>query len=185
MLFVQTIGRGLRTAEGKDKLRVLDHAGNTLRLGLVTDIHHDRLDDGEQRKSVTEKRDETREPLPILCEECKAVLRPRSKVCDQCGHVRIAKPGFVHDDGQLVRLGSKAKPSIVPTSTEKVRFHRELRWYASEKGYSPGWVYHKFREKFGHGPDGFTWGEPERPSLKTQNWIRSRQIAYLKGRARG
>jgi DNA repair protein RadD len=185
MLFVQTIGRGLRTAEGKDKLLVLDHAGNTLRLGLVTDIHHDRLDDGEQRKSVTEKQGEKSEPLPVSCEECKTVLRPRTKICEQCGHVRIAKAGFVYDDGELVRLGSRPKPSIVPTSTEKVQFHRELRWYAREKGYSPGWVCHKFREKFGHGPDGFTWGEPGRPSIKTQNWIRSRQIAYLKGRVRG
>jgi DNA repair protein RadD len=36
--FVQTIGRGLRTAPGKDKLVILDHAGNHLRLGMVTDI---------------------------------------------------------------------------------------------------------------------------------------------------
>jgi DNA repair protein RadD len=168
MLFVQTIGRGLRTAEGKDKLLVLDHAGNTLRLGLVTDIHHDRLDDGEPRKPITEKQGEKPEPLPVRCEECNAVLHPRTKICGQCGHVRIGKPGFVHDDGQLVRLGSRAKPSIVPSNTEKVQFHRELRWYAREKGYSQGWVYHKFREKFGRGPDGFTWGEPARPSLKSR-----------------
>ena len=62
MLFVQTIGRGLRTAEGKDKLLVLDHAGNTLRLGLVTDISHDSLDDGEQRKSATAEGEALRAP---------------------------------------------------------------------------------------------------------------------------
>ena len=33
---VQKIGRGLRTAPGKDHLLVLDHAGNHLRLGEVT-----------------------------------------------------------------------------------------------------------------------------------------------------
>jgi len=49
ILFVQTIGRGLRTAPGKDKLIVLDHAGNHLRLGMVTDIHHEHLDAGERR----------------------------------------------------------------------------------------------------------------------------------------
>ena len=47
ILFVQTIGRGLRTATGKDKLIVFDHAGNHLWLGLVTDIHHEHLDDGK------------------------------------------------------------------------------------------------------------------------------------------
>lgn len=39
MRFVQTIGRGLRTASGKDHLIVLDHAGNHTRLGLVTEIN--------------------------------------------------------------------------------------------------------------------------------------------------
>src|SRR4029077_7391085 len=51
ILFVQTIGRGLRTAPGKDKLLILDHAGNHLRLGLVTDIGQDHLDDGSQRQA--------------------------------------------------------------------------------------------------------------------------------------
>jgi hypothetical protein len=41
ILHVQIIGRGLRTAPGKYKLIVLDHAGNHLRLGMVTDITQD------------------------------------------------------------------------------------------------------------------------------------------------
>ena len=52
ILFVQTIGRGLRTAEGKDHLLILDHAGNHLRLGMVTDIGQDHLDDGKERQSA-------------------------------------------------------------------------------------------------------------------------------------
>jgi DNA repair protein RadD len=52
ILFVQTIGRGLRTAAGKDKLLILDHAGNHLRLGMVTDIGEDHLDDGRERQNV-------------------------------------------------------------------------------------------------------------------------------------
>ena len=38
MLFVQIIGRGLRTAKGKDHCLILDHSDNHLRLGFVTDI---------------------------------------------------------------------------------------------------------------------------------------------------
>ena len=44
---MQTIGRGLRTAEGKDHLIILDHAGNHQRIGLVTEIDFPKLDDGE------------------------------------------------------------------------------------------------------------------------------------------
>src|SRR5207248_352153 len=41
---VQGLGRGLRTAPQKPNLIILDHAGNTRRLGLVTDIDSDVLD---------------------------------------------------------------------------------------------------------------------------------------------
>jgi superfamily II DNA or RNA helicase len=44
ILHVQKIGRGLRINPGTEDLLVLDHAGNSLRLGLVTDIGHDCLD---------------------------------------------------------------------------------------------------------------------------------------------
>jgi DNA repair protein RadD len=76
ILFIQKIGRGLRTAPGKDKLLILDHAGNCLRLGLPTDIHQDHLDDGQERQNANQRR-ERGEPLPKLCEGCKAVV-PRA-----------------------------------------------------------------------------------------------------------
>ena len=44
MSYVQKIGRGLRIAPGKERLLILDHAGNAMRLGTVTEIHHDTLD---------------------------------------------------------------------------------------------------------------------------------------------
>jgi DNA repair protein RadD len=69
ILFVQKIGRGLRTAEGRDKLVILDHAGNHLRLGRVTDIHQTNLDDGAKRE-VSARMEERRETLPKLCPEC-------------------------------------------------------------------------------------------------------------------
>jgi DNA repair protein RadD len=47
MLFVQMVGRGLRTAPGKADCLILDHSDNHTRLGFVTDIHHDHLDDGK------------------------------------------------------------------------------------------------------------------------------------------
>jgi superfamily II DNA or RNA helicase len=46
MLFVQIVGRGLRTAEGKDDCLILDHSD--IRLGFVTDIHRDKLNEGRE-----------------------------------------------------------------------------------------------------------------------------------------
>src|SRR5258708_9633418 len=55
MLFVQMIGRGLRTADGKVDCLVLDHSDTHTRLGFVTDIHHDDLDDGKPRPKAESK----------------------------------------------------------------------------------------------------------------------------------
>jgi DNA repair protein RadD len=100
--FVQTIGRGLRPAEGKDHLIVLDHAGNHQRLGLVTDIHFDKLDSGEGRGSP-DKNKADHEPTIKLCPECRCVLPPRARECPACGAAIYAATEVVETDGELVR----------------------------------------------------------------------------------
>jgi DNA repair protein RadD len=183
MKFVQTIGRGLRTANGKDRLIILDHAGNTLRLGRVTDIFHDHLDDGKPRRGKDDEDEEKGPPLVMLCDECKAVIPIQSRVCPECGMARRAMSEVVHRDGELIEFGSgKDGTSVVPSFGEMVRFYAELRGHAAVKGYRPGWAKHKFREKFKMWPDGYELAPPQPPSLKTWNWIKSRQIAYAKGR---
>jgi superfamily II DNA or RNA helicase len=107
MRFVQTIGRGLRTAEGKDKLVILDHAGNHLRIGMVTDVHHGHLDAGEPKRSEAER--EIKPPLPRLCEACSAVMPRKLLRCPSCGTMRETKSDVVAADGELVELGSKGR----------------------------------------------------------------------------
>ena len=85
ILFVQTIGRGLRTAEGKDHLLILDHAGNHLRLGMVTDIGQDRLDNGRDRQSARDRARERSKPLPKRCDECSAIVSRTARACPSCG----------------------------------------------------------------------------------------------------
>jgi len=185
MRFVQTIGRGLRVSPGKDKLIVLDHAGNHLRLGLVTDIHHGVLDNGKpkRRDDAEERKREAR--LPVLCEECKAVLPRGARVCPVCGAVREACSTVEHRDGELVELGSGRRSASSPTIVEKAAFFAELQWMARERGYAPGWAAHKFRERFGVWPNDprIRYAQPAPPSLRTRNWVRSRQIAWARGRA--
>lgn len=187
ILFVQTIGRGLRTAPGKDKLVVLDHAGNALRLGLVSDIHHDHLDMGEPRRAAGE-REERSEPLPRLCDECKAVMPRAATICPSCGAVREAKSGVQMVDGELVELGSAAAPSLAPHLEDMAKFYGELKYISNERNYKPGWASYKFKERFGYWPnaDRLAYVMATPPTLKTKQWVRSRQIAFAKGRhARG
>jgi DNA repair protein RadD len=185
ILFVQTIGRGLRTAEGKDHLLILDHAGNHLRLGLVTDIAHDRLDDGERRKSASETKERAK-PLPRLCQDCSAVMPQSARVCSECGKVQEVQTDVEHRDGVLVELGiSSAQRIDAMTFAEQADFHGELKWFATVRGYAPGWASHKFSERFGVWPNHprIRTAPLREPSLKTKNWLKSRQIAYAKGRA--
>jgi DNA repair protein RadD len=186
MRFVQAIGRGLRKAPGKDKLLVLDHAGNHLRLGLVSDINHDRLDDGEPRRNMGE-RAERAAPLPRLCDECKAVLPARAMRCPGCGAICEAKSAVVHLDGELVELGSGKSSAARATMDDKAAFYGEVQWIARERGYSAGWASHQFRDRFGVWPNDWPVRNAPlaRPSLKTRQWVLSRMIAYAKGRAIG
>ena len=105
ILFVQKIGRGLRTAEGKDKCIILDHGGNHLRLGRVTDTHQDYLDDGKDREGSAKKAATV--PLQKLCPECKAVLTYKARECSACGAQIVAVTTVHEADGELVELGSR------------------------------------------------------------------------------
>jgi len=51
---------------------------------------------------------------------------------------------------------------------------------AAERGYKPGWVAHKYREKFGAFPNWHADPPPIPPSPEVRSWVRSRAIAYAK-----
>jgi superfamily II DNA or RNA helicase len=65
ILLKQLVGRGLRTAPGKDECVILDHSDTTMKLGFVTDIEHYELNDGKERVNL-----KTRERLPKPCPKC-------------------------------------------------------------------------------------------------------------------
>jgi hypothetical protein len=63
------------------------------------------------------------------------------------------------------------------------RFYCELLFYQEARNYARGRSAHQFKSKFGHFPP-WTWNDLPRiePSPVTGRWIRSRLIAYAKGR---
>lgn len=178
MLFVQILGRGLRRAEGKDHCLILDHSDSTLRLGFVTDIHHEQLDDGKTRETV--KRDSIK--LPKECPNC-ACLRPASTpTCPYCGFTAEPTNNIKNAEGELVEL-RRDKTQVVP-EVDRHQWHRMLTYIQQERGYSPKWAKANYHEKFGTWPpDDIV--EPLEPSREVLNWVRSRQIAYAKSRQRG
>jgi DNA repair protein RadD len=181
MLFVQMIGRGLRTADGKADCLILDHSDNHTRLGFVTDIHHDDLDDGKPRAKA-----EPKEPsaLPKKCPKCTFLKPPKLLVCPSCGFKPEPKCTIVNRDGELSELTDRRTVAAVSVAKDKVRFYQELKCYAGNRGYKPGWVAYKFKEKFQHWPNGLDHLPPIDPSPSTYSWIKSRQIAFAKAQGR-
>lgn len=171
ILHVQKIGRGLRVNPGTEDLIILDHAGNSLRLGLVTDIHHKSLD-----KTAKGERQERKkaEKLPKECANCAALHT--GLICPFCGHERKPTPGVETVDGELIEL-TPAKQKA--TKEDKQKFWGMCLWLARERGYQRGWASHKYKEKFGVWPRGLNdvIGEPDPAFL---NWEKSRRIAWAK-----
>ena len=78
-LHLQMIGRCLRPQPGKTAV-VLDHVGNTLRLG-----HH--LEERDWTLDGLRKRDREAAPSVKVCPTCFATSPSTAQVCRDCGHV--------------------------------------------------------------------------------------------------
>jgi superfamily II DNA or RNA helicase len=176
ILFTQIIGRGLRTAEGKDDCLILDHSDTHERLGFVTDIHHETLCDGKPKERSQSER---AEPLPKACAKCSFVKPPKTPICPACGFKPEARSEVEVIDGNLEEMRQK-KLNRKESAVEKAQFYGELRWYAKQNGYSEGWASHKYRERFGVWPNAHRNAEMHEPSSQTIGFIKSRQIAYAK-----
>lgn len=176
MLFTQIIGRGLRTAPGKADCLILDHSDTHLRLGFVSDIHHDRLDDGKPQRSSESRRQAT--PLPKECSKCSFLKPPRVHACPACGFAPERQSEVEFAEGSLSELKA-GKPR--PTMAEKQRWFSMLIWVARSRGYKSGWAANQYRTKFGVWPRGLSEVAVE-PDLEVLGYVRHSLIKYAKGR---
>jgi DNA repair protein RadD len=175
ILYVQIIGRGLRTGVGKDHCLILDHSDTTLRLGFVTDIHHEELNDGTPNRSA--KASVAEEKKPRECPSCKALKN--THICPSCGFAPQRQSQLKVRNGELVELAFRhgRKDIGQPQSV-----YSGLLWYGQRRGYKPGWAAMQYRNAFGSWPDGLV--KTPIPATNDQiQWIKSRQIAFAKGRA--
>lgn len=192
MLYVQIIGRALRTAEGKTEALILDHSDTTMRLGFVTDIHHEHLDNGTPAdKATAREAEKSAPPLPKECKSCGVLKPARVRICPNCGQAPKAETDVIERDGELVEVtgggkkqrakGRKASDYSAP---ERQAFFAELKAHVIERGYKPGWASVQFKEKFGTWPpDSMKETAPASAvSALTKSWIKSRLIAWAHSR---
>jgi len=178
ILYTQMIGRGLRTAEGKDHCLILDHSDTTLRLGFVTDILHDKLNDGKGRGAIER---EKKIALPKACPKCTFLKPVRTQVCPACGFKAEAVSKVEHTTGVLSELTRDGKKAVSGyTQKEKEIFYRELRGYAIARGYKDGWAYWVYKDRFGVGPSNSFKGIALSPTAPTMSYIRHHNIVKAK-----
>jgi DNA repair protein RadD len=118
------------------------------------------------------------EKKPRECPACHALKNTWQ--CPSCGFAperkdKVAKSDLV----ELVELDFRRgkKDLLGPQSV-----YSGLLWYGQRRGYKPGWAAMQYRNAFGAWPDGLA-RRPEPAALELQQWIKSRQIAFAKGRA--
>ena len=180
ILYVQMIGRGLRTADGKEDCLILDHSDTTLRLGFVTDIGTDKLHDGTANRQTTERK----APLPKECPSCAFLKPPKARKCPACGFEPVAKSEVQNEDGELREITRAKKVKDNPYSmAEKQRWYSQFVLHAELRGYKKGWSYWAYKDKFGVGPDSTILHIPASGILpEVQSWITARNIRKAKSR---
>jgi DNA repair protein RadD len=138
-LHLQMIGRCLRPQPGKTAV-VLDHVGNTLRLG-----HH--LEERDWTLDGLRKRDREAAPSVKVCPTCFATSPSTAQVCRDCGHV-FAPP----ERRELRQVEGELQEIAVTKRREqgKATDLEALRELAQQRGYKRGWaerVYHNANDK--------------------------------------
>ncbi len=101
----QQCGRVLRPYEGKDFAYIIDHVGNTLRLGLPEDEIDWSLEGKKKRLSNSEDKG----PPVRQCLNCYACYPSAQSQCPSCGASAIKEASKIEQvDGNLVEIDKQA-----------------------------------------------------------------------------
>jgi DNA repair protein RadD len=183
----QMIGRGLRIAEGKPCLTVLDHSGAIYTHGPVEDVVEWTLDKDlraiNKFHSDAKRRDTdgNYQSRIIDCKGCNAI-RIAGHACVHCGYFPQKPPkAIVFDDGdlQLYNALNRRTRASDYTAEEMAEWHGMFAWIVQERGNKPGRVGYLFKDKFGAWPPRL-YPKLIKPNAEVLAWVRSRNIAYAK-----
>jgi superfamily II DNA or RNA helicase len=177
---VQQLGRVMRPHEGKKFAVWLDHSGNYLRFRDDWDKLYDHgVDELKEGSEKARKEPSVKEKKDAMCPSCGGLWTSPTNICDECGFERKTPRDIINVPGELTELDIANRKLVI----DNQQFYSEILYYSRTKGYADGWVAHKYKEKFGVWPKGLKL-EPLPPSIATSKWIKSRLIAYAKGKSK-
>ncbi|HDM8393805.1 TPA: DEAD/DEAH box helicase [Yersinia enterocolitica] len=184
--WLQALGRGLRTAPGKESCLVFDHSGTVHRLGFPDSIEYNELpskSDG-MKDSASREAEERTEKLPKECTECHFMKPAGVYVCPKCGFKPLAGQDVDTDTQRgLKKLG---KGKRVFTQSDKQAWWSQIKFYQRQrssmgKPVSDGWCSHTFHDKFSEWPNGLS-DFPMEITPEVSSYIKHKRISFAKGR---
>lgn len=165
VLYIQQVGRLVRTHSSKEYAIILDHACNTERHGFVYEVREAQLEaEGWTKKRVTQSTDSGLKTKD--CPNCFAVIESKHTECPYCNHVFEVKVKEIkHADGELTELNEN-DPTLLRhiNGAKLVRRYKSLKNKAIQNGWKPNAIYFKLYNEFGDMIFEFT---------KAPKWIKS------------
>lgn len=198
MLFVQAMGRGMRPADGKTRIILLDHAGTVQgterSLGLPEEIEarHTHLHTSKQEaeEKANGKPQSSTGPKPIVCEQCTALIPVRMATCTVCGFApkRISSVDTIKGELQLIggsSMGATKKSKREPVGVQLAamgmqEIYSQLLGMQGNK--RDGWVLRTFKDIFKVWPPKHLKKDRKEAIGQLQSFVKSRNIAWVKGR---
>ena len=101
-LYLQMVGRVLRSAKDKTRALLLDHAGLFEEHGFPTDPQDYSLD--QTRPTVDTEGDEREELRYRMCEECHCLNPPDATACMECGNALVRDVPLVDEAIELEEI---------------------------------------------------------------------------------
>ena len=104
-MHIQQLGRGLRISEGKDEVKVIDHAGNIARHCRAE--HYEpptELNEAELKERATSRSSNDEAGTP--CDECGFLIERGHYECPECGYSWSPPPRVTTVDGSIIELDS-------------------------------------------------------------------------------
>jgi len=179
---IQFLGRGLRTAKGKEECLVLDHSGNCLRfwedMNDFFEVGVQALDDGRKKPKEKRRAKDTKERVR-KCPSCKHLHKPMP-YCPQCGHEYPKRTAVTHVNGTLKELiaGGERK------ALSAVLWPQIVHWAIDRHGVNEAGrkrALAVYRDMTGQWPSGdFYRTEPIPPTAEVKKKISAQSYAWHK-----
>jgi superfamily II DNA or RNA helicase len=139
-LYLQQAGRILRPWNDERAI-ILDHAGCAVEHGLPQDDREFSL----EGKKKSGRRVICEAPTKV-CPSCCAVVHAACRICPECQGEFPRPEGIPEERSGTLVSAHEAREEYLRDEWEK------LNRTALERGYKPGWVFHRFKERFGRLP---------------------------------